>query len=97
MKFEVAPKETEIQANWNDARLYCLFLEVSGETGWRLPTKEELNQIYFSINDFEQWIYWSATGWDSNHTWVQYFSGVHQYDVPNDYDGCYVRAIRDIK
>jgi hypothetical protein len=96
MKFEVAPKETEIQANWDDAKMYCLFLEVSGETGWRLPTKEELNQIYMTINDFEQWSYWSATECDRNHIWVQYFSDGYQYDGPRNYENYYVRAVRDV-
>jgi outer membrane cobalamin receptor len=70
---------------------------VYGKTGWRLPDKTELHLIYFSSNDFEQWSYWSATEHDRNHTWVQYFSDGYQYDGPNDYDGYYVRAIRDIK
>jgi hypothetical protein len=32
MNFEIAPKETEIQANWGDARLYCFALNIDGKT-----------------------------------------------------------------
>lgn len=52
MNFEIAPKSTEIQANWNEARIYCFALNIDGKIGWRLPTKEELNEIYRSDNDF---------------------------------------------
>ena len=49
MNFEIAPKEIEIQANWDDAKLYCFSLTIDGKVGWRLPTKDELNQIYLKI------------------------------------------------
>ncbi len=42
MKFEIAPKETEIQTNWEEAKLYCFALNTNNKTGWRLPTLEEL-------------------------------------------------------
>ena len=61
MKFEIAPKSTEIQANWYDAKLYCFSLDIDGKTGWRMPTKEELNEIYQSENDFVGGTYWSST------------------------------------
>ena len=48
---EVAPKETEIMANWDEANLYCTFLEVDGKKGWRLPTTDELKEIYNSAHD----------------------------------------------
>jgi hypothetical protein len=41
MNFEIAPKETEIRANWYDAKLYCFSLNIDGKTGWRLPTDRE--------------------------------------------------------
>lgn len=97
MNFEIAPKETEIRANWDNARLYCTFLEVDGKRGWQLPTKEELNEIYNSDNDFEKVWYWSSTENNGSNAWVQYFNlGSQGYDYKGN-GGYYVRAIRDLK
>ena len=101
MNFEIAPKSTEIQSNWHNAIAYCDSLNIGGKTGWRLPTKEELNEIYESENDFEKWYYWSSTENNGNNAWGQYFYNGGQYF----YNGCqyynfktfgglYVRAIR---
>jgi hypothetical protein len=95
MKFEIAPKSTEIQANWDDARLYCFSLNIDGKTGWRLPTKEELSEIYHLENDFEDWYYWSSTEYDDTTAWIQDMSYGTQYGNGKDYGG-YVRAIRDL-
>ena len=38
-----------LQANWNDARLYCFSLKVDGKVGWRLPTIEELEEIRVNV------------------------------------------------
>lgn len=48
MNFEIAPKYTETKLNWWDAKLYCFSLNDRGKTGWRLPTKEELGEMYKS-------------------------------------------------
>lgn len=95
MNFEIAPKETEIQANWDDARLYCFSLNIEGKTGWRLPTKEELNEIYESDNDFEKSYYWSSTEYTGYGAWSQYFNNGYQsnFSVKN-YGDRFVRAIR---
>ena len=99
MKFEIAPKSTEVQLNWHNAIAYCDSLNIDGTTGWRLPTKEELNEIYESENDFEKWYYWSSTENSGGGAWGQYFGNGFQnfnynYKYSSDY---YVRAIRDIK
>ena len=97
MKFEIAPKSTEIQANWFDAKLYCFSLNINGKTGWRLPTKDELDEIYQSENDFEidwDW-YWSSTEYNDLVVWVQYFyNGLQASSGKNSRSG-YVRAVRD--
>jgi hypothetical protein len=82
MNFEIAPKSTEIQANWHDVKLFCFALNIDGKTGWRLPTKDELHEIYESENDFEKWYYWCSDDHnDSNyHSWFTWR----------------VRAIRDL-
>ena len=67
IKFEIAPKSTEIELNWYDAKLYCFSLNVDGITGWRLPTIEELEAIHKSDNDFGFNWYWSADESSSTH------------------------------
>ena len=94
MKFEIAPKSTEIQANWDNARLYCFSLNIDGKTGWRLPNKEELNEIYQSRNDFENLWYWSSTEYTGNYAWNQNFYNGGQGNRKKDYGNGYIRAIR---
>jgi hypothetical protein len=105
MNFEIAPKSTEIQANWDDARLYCFSLNIDGKIGWRLPSISELNQIYNSENDFDGVWYWSDTTRDNIPiTWGdfalgQYFNGelAGSQDGNNKTGGCATfRAIRDL-
>jgi formylglycine-generating enzyme required for sulfatase activity len=96
MNFEVAPKTTEIQATWYNAQMYCLFLNVNGKTGWRLPTKEELDYIYYSKNDFVVSYYWSSTELNGTNAWSQYLSNGDQ-SFPNKRNSLYVRPVRDIK
>ena len=94
MNFEIAPKSTEIQANWDDARLYCFSLNIEGKTGWRLPTKDELNEIYESENDFVGY-YWSSTEYNGYLAWYQGFLNGYQTDYNYKYyGGNYVRAVR---
>lgn len=95
-KFEFAPKETEIQANWYDAIAYCHSLRIDGKSGWRLPTNNELNEIYDSKNDFEDDWYWSSTEIDGNLAWNQNFSTGGKNDNFKNYGVNCVRAIRDI-
>jgi hypothetical protein len=96
MKYEIAPKSTEIQANWDDARLYCFALNIDGKTGWRLPTKEELYSIYHSENDFVSSFYWSSTEDDGGTAWSQNMSAGSRYNYTKGIGGFYVRAIRSI-
>ena len=96
MNFEIAPKSTEIQANRDEAILYCLFLAIGGKTGWRLPTKEELNQIYQSEKNFRIFgYYWSATDHNGANAWNQYMSNENHANFSN-VNLFYVRAVRDI-
>lgn len=98
LPFEIAPKSTETRANWDDARLYCFSLNIDGKSGWRLPTKEELNDIYKSPNDFGKGMYWSSTMCNDGNAWSQYFSDGTQVNKYYKYYGLYhVRAVRDLK
>ena len=95
MNFEIAPKSTEIQSNWHDARLYCFSLNIDGKIGWRLPTKEELNEIYQTENDFETNWYWSSTENNGSYAWAQSFGNGNQASYGyKSHGSTYVRAIR---
>jgi hypothetical protein len=98
MNFEIAPKSTEILATWNDARLYCFSLIIDDKTGWRLPTKDELNEIHESENDFEKRWYWSSTEYNGNSgIYSQNMNGgIQGYGGDKNYAVAYVRAIRSI-
>ena len=97
MNFEIAPVETVIRANWDDAKLYCFSLNIDGKTGWRLPSIFELHEIYDSPNDFEELYYWSST--ECNYTEVlykQFFGGGYSYSDPKSIRN-FVRAVRTIR
>jgi hypothetical protein len=34
--------------NWSNANAYCTNTAINGQTGWRLPTKDELSALYNS-------------------------------------------------
>ena len=55
MAVEFAPDDYhKFELDWYEAKLYCFSLNIDGKVGWRLPTKEELDAIYESDNDFSQ-------------------------------------------
>jgi hypothetical protein len=95
MNFEIAPKSSEIQVNWYEANIYCSELKIDGKTGWRLPTKEELNQIYKSENDFVGNYYWTSTEFNGNYACIQYMTNGFHMNYGKSY-GNYVRAVRTI-
>lgn len=95
MNFQIAPKSTAIQTNWFDARFYCFSLNIDGKTGWRLPNKDELNEIYQSENDFEKYWYWSSTE-NNGYAWCQAMSNGIQNFTNKNYCLGYVIAVRSI-
>jgi hypothetical protein len=97
MKFEIAPKAAEKSCGWDIARTYCLFLNFDGKTDWRLPTKEELNEIYESDNDFGSGRYWTSNEETVMSAWSQSFENGSRYYNWKVHGGLYVRPVRDIK
>lgn len=91
-KFEISDKSTE-----NDFLRYPEALEYvkSLGEGWRLPTIDELRQIYNSKNDFNKNEYWSSTNSnDIDSIVLDFYDGSdYCYDLGM---GCYVRAVKDI-
>ena len=92
---EVSPKDYERALNWYDGMMYCQLLVIDDKNDWRLPTIEELKEIYNSENNFDGPIYWSSTEYSGYGAWVQDMSGGGQYII-NKIDSYYVRAVRNI-
>lgn len=104
--YYVAPDPGNIML-WNDANSYCNNLTVYGLSGWRLPTKDELVQMYSersSIGGFHtgSWnnvsFYWSSTSSPNNYYYyVRFSNGVVGYYMPgymNQYNEARARPIR---
>jgi hypothetical protein len=70
---EVAEYDFPTTMTWEKAQKACADLG----SGWRLPTKDELNLLYKNkdeIGGFAVAYYWSSTeGRDNGLAWVQYF------------------------
>ena len=63
-------------SDWNVAKQACEDLVLDGCSDWRLPTQEELNQLYLNkdkIGGFASSYYWSSTESNDNGVWKQYF------------------------
>ena len=102
-----APKDLG-RMTWADAVYGCDELTLNGYSDWRLPTKEELKQLYLNkdkIGGFPNsggcgdyvlnnpCIYWSSTGNDNGYAWVQGFdSGLQSWAGKSS--ECNVRAVR---
>jgi len=78
--------------NWHEAKIACKKLG----TGWRLPTKDELNMLYENMEEiggFANNFYWSSTEFNINVAWFQSFFLGFQYYF-STYSNVYVRAVR---
>ena len=91
---------------WSAANSYCNNLSLEGMTGWKMPTRDELVQMYadrMSIGGFyidssyTGSMYWSSTATGNYHYYVRFYSGSVFWD-PTDYHygttKCRVRPIR---
>jgi hypothetical protein len=101
MNIEISPKEYEKLLNWYDAMMYCQLMMIDDKTDWRLPTKEDLNYIYNSENDFENDFvrssYWTPMEHDSDSAWIHAMnSGIQGYNFNKNYLA-YVRPVRTIE
>ena len=96
MNIEISPNEYKRYLNWYDAMMYCQLLVIDNKNDWRLPTKDELNDIYKSENDFDGSYYWSSTEHNGNYAWFQRFSSGFQYNL-NKTSSYYVRPVRTIE
>jgi hypothetical protein len=96
MNFEIAPKSTETYLKWDDARLYCFALNIDGKTGWRLPTINELVEIYYTQHNLRLDNYWSSTV-ACDDTYAEMFAFHRHLERRGSKSwGQYVRAVRSI-
>ena len=88
----VAQYDFPNKMNWEDATKSCSSLG----SGWRLPTKNELNILYNNLNkigDVGNDGYWTSTENGSERVWTQYlFNDGYSYDVVK-YGSLFVRAV----
>jgi uncharacterized protein (TIGR02145 family) len=88
--FEVYSKDLEGRFTWTEAKEACEALS----EGWRLPTKEELNEMYKNRDGgFASYGYWSSTEISNLIAWTQNFYGGYQFYNNKNY-GFNVRAVR---
>ncbi len=77
-ELEVYPTNAPTEMTWDEANEYCASLG----GGWRLPTKEELNEMYLNkdeIGEFgENWLWSSSQSSIGNYAWNQNFSNSNQ-------------------
>ena len=95
MNIEISPRKYESYLNWYDGMLYCSLLVIDGVDDWRMPTIEELNEIYNSENTFSG-SYWSSTEYEGNYAWGQSMLDGFNYADSKGYS-YYVRAVRSIE
>lgn len=86
--------------NWSAANSYCNNLSLEGMSGWRMPTRDELVQMYAERKSIGYLYckYWSSTSNGSNQHWCvdfddYYHSNGSLSSEDNDFH-CHVRPIR---
>jgi len=96
-KLEIS-REDLGEMNWQEAKDACNRLGA----GWRLPTKDELEQIYLQLgqkvkDNFYLYHYWSSTEFDYSVAWSYWFDyGVNNYYYYDKNSTLGVRAVRDL-
>jgi hypothetical protein len=91
---EIAPRDFAEKMTWEAAKKACADL---GD-GWRLPTKEELNDMYRNkdkIGAFTLDNYWSSSENTNFYSWSQDFSSGIQ-NSNSKLNPNYVRAIKSL-
>ena len=97
--FSVDEADLPGRYEWRDANRKISVLNAqnyNGHSDWRLPTKEELNQMYLQkdeIGGFVDASYWASTEYEPDNAWVQYFLDGSKEDTSKS-DLCRVRLVR---
>lgn len=92
---EIAEEDFPEMMNWENAKKTSE--ELGG--GWRLPTTDELNEMYKNreeIGGFAYSSYWSSTEYDYEDAWAQFFDETgFPYNISKTQEYS-VRAVRDL-
>jgi hypothetical protein len=102
-KIQIADKNFDVQMDWNQAMKACKKLGV----GWRLPTIDELEKMYFELENkglgnFEWGCYWSSSDRNEREAWYfdfnygEYADGRPMANLFGKYAPSYVRAVRNL-
>ena len=70
--------------DWNQANEYVSNLTLGGYTDWRLPSREELRELYRPskvLHVTGKWV-WSSEEGDSSSAWAFNFTDGHEYRFP---------------
>jgi hypothetical protein len=84
---------------WNSAKTACEELILNGYSDWHLPSKEELNSVYFNLKQvgvggFANYYYWSSAEGNYDGAWGQNFNSGFQSSYLNKGSYFNVRAVR---
>jgi len=82
--------------NFEKAQKICAAYEVGSFSGWKLPSKDELNIIYQNrkhLGNYTKGGYWSSSEEGKNNAWSQNFSNGNQSKA-NKQSALAVRAVR---
>ena len=100
-KIMVDDQDLEGSFNWDEAKARVELLnsqDYKGFSDWRLPDKDELNEIYLKkdeIGGFSSISYWSSTEYIAGLVWIQLFSNGYQYYYSKGSDRL-VRCVRSV-
>ena len=98
--------------SWQEAIDYCERLLLNEDSDWRLPNINELKtvidrsqkepaikgHIFEYLGDGNYYGYWSSTSVVNfeNYAWIVYFGNGATYSNYKEYNGLYVRCVRDV-
>ena len=88
------PVDAPLKMQWREAKAYAAALDAHGHKDWRLPSKDELDDLYrnrekgalrgtfscASVPDYSS-AYWSSTSYhdDTRYAWMKTFSDGFRY------------------
>ena len=81
---------------WEEAKKACEDLVENGYSDWYLPSKDELDMLYFeksAVGGFESVGYWSSTELSEDSAWFQLFGRGYKLDTYK-FNGALVRPVR---